>query len=100
VFPQIIVNHLVNPDTALEPNVGSDRSWVWSAYDYSNGELEEAVFAIRFANSENAQKYKEAFESAKDEMRKLNLGEDAGDSAAGDEAAEALAAVSVKEEQS
>jgi hypothetical protein len=60
--------------------------------------LEEAVFAIRFANSENAQKYKEAFEDAKEQMRKLNLGGDAGDTEGGDEAAEALAKATVKDD--
>jgi Ran-binding protein 1 len=46
----------------LSPNVGSDRSWVWNAAaDVSEGEPEAQTLAIRFANSENANKFKEAF---------------------------------------
>lgn len=38
----------------LKPNVGSDRSWVWSvAADVSEGEPEAQTLAIRFANSES-----------------------------------------------
>lgn len=38
----------------LEPNVGSDRSWVWNvAADYADGEPQEELLAIRFANSDS-----------------------------------------------
>lgn len=44
----------VVPDMKLKPNVGSDRSWVWSvAADVSEGEPEAQTLAIRFANSES-----------------------------------------------
>ena len=51
---KVILNHAIDPRIELKPNVGSDRSWIWSAVDFSEGELEEKVFALRFANSENA----------------------------------------------
>ena len=51
---KIICNHVVDPRIELEPNVGSDRSWVWSAWDFSSGELEDTIFAIRFGNSDGA----------------------------------------------
>ena len=62
---KIICNHVVDPRIELEPNVGSDRSWVWSAWDFSSGELEDTIFAIRFGNSDGAKEYKAAFEKAK-----------------------------------
>lgn len=38
----------------LAPNVGSDRSWVWTvAADMSEGESRQETMAIRFANSES-----------------------------------------------
>lgn len=38
----------------LQPNVGSDRSWVWNtAADVSEGEPEAQTLAIRFSNSES-----------------------------------------------
>ncbi|KAG5984843.1 single stranded nucleic acid binding protein [Claviceps pusilla] len=46
----------------LSPNVGSDRSWVWNAAaDVSEGEPEAVTLAIRFANSDNANLFKDAF---------------------------------------
>lgn len=45
---------IVVPSMHLEPNVGSDRSWVWNAAaDVSEGEPEASTLAIRFANSES-----------------------------------------------
>lgn len=56
----------------LSPNVGSDRSWVWNAAaDVSEGEPEASTLAIRFANSDNANQFKEAFLKAQQENEKL-----------------------------
>ena len=45
---------IVVPNMHLEPNVGSDRSWVWNAAaDVSEGEPEAQTLAIRFANSDS-----------------------------------------------
>lgn len=49
----------------MKENAGSDRSWVWQCMDFSEEKNDVAVLAIRFANSENAQKFKDAFEDAK-----------------------------------
>ena len=39
----------------LTPNVGSDRSWVWSVLaDVSEGAPTRELLAIRFANTESA----------------------------------------------
>ena len=91
---KVIANHALDPRIKLEPNAGSDRSWVWSAFDFAEGELVETVFALRFADSEIADSFKEKFEEGRKEMEALlagedKLGEDGG--AAADEAAEALA---------
>ncbi|KAI4132666.1 MAG: hypothetical protein LQ338_000606 [Usnochroma carphineum] len=51
---KVCANHYVVPNMHLEPNVGSDRSWVWNAAaDVSEGEPEAQTLAIRFANSES-----------------------------------------------
>jgi Ran-binding protein 1 len=98
---KVIANHAVDPRIKLEPNVSSDRSWVWSAFDFAEGELKETVFAVRFANTDIAQEFKDAFEKAQVEMEALlagadKPGEDGG--AAADEAAEALAGLTTKDE--
>jgi Ran-binding protein 1 len=56
----------------LSPNAGSDIAFVWTAAaDVSNGEIESQIFAIRFLNSENASKFKEAFINAQQENKGL-----------------------------
>ena len=56
----------------LNPNVGSDRSWVWNAAaDVSEGEPEAVTLAIRFANSDNANEFKDAFIKAQKENESL-----------------------------
>mmetsp|Transcript_14173 Transcript_14173/g.29553 ORF Transcript_14173/g.29553 Transcript_14173/m.29553 type:complete len:207 (-) Transcript_14173:160-780(-) len=94
---KVIVNHALDPRITLEPNSGSDRSWVWSAFDFATGELVETVFAIRFADSDIANNFKKVFEENQKEMEKILAGEDAAPSAEADDAAEALAALSTKE---
>lgn len=69
---KVCANHYVVPEMKLSPNVGSDRSWVWNAAaDVSEGEPEAHTFAIRFANSENANLFKEAFIKAQQENETL-----------------------------
>ncbi|KAJ8607765.1 hypothetical protein MRB53_040061 [Persea americana] len=65
---KVCANHWVVPDMKLSPNVGSDRSWVWNAAnDVSEGEPEAQTLAIRFANSENANLFRDAFIGAQKE---------------------------------
>mmetsp|Transcript_10814 Transcript_10814/g.31480 ORF Transcript_10814/g.31480 Transcript_10814/m.31480 type:complete len:201 (+) Transcript_10814:125-727(+) len=96
---KVIVNHALDPRITLEPNAGSDRSWVWSAFDFAGGELVETVFAIRFADSDIANNFKKVFEEKQTEMQKILEGEDAAPSKEADDAAEALAGLSTKEEE-
>jgi len=88
---KVIANHALDPRIQLEPNAGSDRSWVWSCYDFAEGELEEKVFALRFSNSEVAEEFKKKYEECQKEMEKLLAGEDKPD--VGGEAAEVAEAL-------
>jgi Ran-binding protein 1 len=99
---KILVNHFVDPRITLTPNSGNDRSWVWVAFDFSNGEsLEETTFAIRFKDSDIAAAFKTAFEDAQSKNRSILDGADAAEGAAeADAAADALAAVSVGDKAS
>lgn len=64
---KICANHLVQADYVLKPNIGSDRSWVYNVTaDISEGEPEAQTLAIRFGNKENADKFKEVFDQAKE----------------------------------
>jgi len=99
---KVIANHAIDPRIKLEPNAGSDRSWVWSAFDFAEGELVETVFALRFADSEIANTFKEKFTKSQEEMESLLKGEDKpgeDGGAAADEAAEALSKLETKDEK-
>lgn len=62
---KVCANHYVTSDMKLSPNVGSDRSWVYNvAADVADGEATAETLAIRFANSDNANAFKDAFEAA------------------------------------
>jgi Ran-binding protein 1 len=69
---KVCANHYVVPEMKLSPNVGSDRSWVWNAAaDVSEGEPEAVTLAIRFANSDNADQFKDAFLKAQKENEEI-----------------------------
>jgi Ran-binding protein 1 len=73
---KLCANHLILPELSLQPNIGSDRSWVWTTpADYSETEVRKEVLAIRFANTDNAKKFKEMFEEARDINKKVAKGE-------------------------
>ncbi|TFY72103.1 hypothetical protein EVG20_g902 [Dentipellis fragilis] len=62
---KVCANHLISADMKLQPNIGSDRSWVWKVLaDYSESPPTSETLAIRFANAENAGQFKTAFEDA------------------------------------
>lgn len=69
---KVCANHYVTTQMELKPNAGSDRAWVWPVpSDFADEEAKQELLAIRFANSENALKFKEMFEEAGKENKKL-----------------------------
>jgi Ran-binding protein 1 len=51
----------VTPEIKLQPNVGSDRSWVYKVHaDYAEGDPTAETLAIRFANSESQSSHSKA----------------------------------------
>lgn len=68
---KVCANHMVTHEITLRPNVGSDRSWVYSVLaDVSDGEAKPELFAIRFGNPENANLFKSKFEECQKLDRK------------------------------
>jgi len=90
---KICANFYVSSDIELKENAGSDRSWVWQCSDFSEEEVAVSVLAIRFANTENAQKFKEAFDEGKAANAK------AGSGTAGDGKADEAPAAAEKDEK-
>ncbi|KAF5369988.1 hypothetical protein D9758_001301 [Tetrapyrgos nigripes] len=72
---KVCANHAITSDMKLQPNIGSDRSWVWKvAADYSESPPTSETLAIRFANAENASEFKGQFETAQKTNAALNAG--------------------------
>lgn len=68
---KICANHIIAPEYILKPNIGSDRSWVYSCTaDIAEGAPEAFTFAIRFGNKENADNFKKEFEKAQELNKK------------------------------
>lgn len=64
---KIVANHYVVATDVyckLTPNVSSEKIWVWTVMDFAEGELKNEQFALKFAQIEQAKKFKEKFEEA------------------------------------
>lgn len=61
---KIRANHIVMPGTKLQEHAGSDKAWVFSTVDFSEGEQRVELFCIRFGTVERAQEFKLKFEEA------------------------------------
>merc|ERR1712241_257024 len=65
---KVCANHVILSHMELKPNCCSERAWVWSTpADFADEEAKAEFLAIRFANVENAQKFKEKFDFARDD---------------------------------
>ncbi|KQK06787.1 ran-binding protein 1 homolog b [Brachypodium distachyon] len=56
---KICANHLVISTTKMQEHAGSDKSCVWHAADFADGEVKDEMFAIRFGSVENCKKFKD-----------------------------------------
>jgi len=76
---KVCANHVISSDMRLQPNIGSDRSWVWKvAADFSENPPTSETLAIRFANSDHAASFKTAFEDARENNSNLKSSSDEG----------------------
>eukprot|EP00977_Amphora_coffeiformis_P007281 scaffold1581_cov169-Amphora_coffeaeformis.AAC.17 len=92
---KIICNHIIDPRIEILPQMSSDKAWMWSAFDFADGELVETIFALRFGNSEIANDFKAKFEECQKMMKGIldtegDAPEDAEAAAAADDAAAKL----------
>ena len=52
-WPFIVVVNAVLSTMTVQEHQGNDKSCVWHAADFSDGELKDETFAIRFASVES-----------------------------------------------
>jgi len=67
---------------SVQEHAGNDKSCVWHARDFSDGELKDELFCIRFASVENCkafmQKFKEVAESEEEKEESKDASDTAG----------------------
>lgn len=66
---KICANHLVLPTMSVQEHAGNDKSCVWHATDFSDGELKDELFCIRFASVENCKTFMEMFQEVAESQR-------------------------------
>ena len=67
---KLCANHQITTEMSLQPNAGSDRSWVWSTNaDFSEGECKTERLAVRFKNEDIARQFKEMFEECQEMLK-------------------------------
>ncbi|XP_036397060.1 E3 SUMO-protein ligase RanBP2 isoform X2 [Megalops cyprinoides] len=67
---KLCANHWITSDMKLEPMKGAEKAWIWSAYDFAEGEGKVEQLAIRFKLQEVANTFKEIFDEAKNAQEK------------------------------
>ncbi|KAL3655733.1 Ran-binding protein 1 c [Castilleja foliolosa] len=91
---KICANHLVLPKLTLQEHQGNEKSCVWHANDFSDGELKEEMFCIRFASVENCKAFKDKIEEITESLSK-----DSGESEEGNVAADLIDKLTVGGEE-
>ncbi|KAJ8647581.1 hypothetical protein MRB53_000604 [Persea americana] len=74
---KICANHLVVPSITMQEHAGNDKSCVWHASDFSDGELKDEMFCIRFGSVENCKNFREMFEEVAQSQGKKEENKDA-----------------------
>ncbi|KAK7153524.1 hypothetical protein R3I94_007032 [Phoxinus phoxinus] len=70
---KLCANHWIASDMNLEPMKGSEKAWIWSAFDFAEGQGKVEQLAVRFKLEETASTFKEVFEEAKTAQEKDTL---------------------------
>lgn len=82
---KICANHLILPSIKLQEHAGNEKSCVWHATDFSDGELKDETFCIRFGSIENCKLFMETVEKQAEALGKKEEKEsEEADAAAGE----------------
>ncbi|KAI3935841.1 hypothetical protein MKW92_020649 [Papaver armeniacum] len=95
---KICANHLVLPTISMQEHAGNEKSCVWHAADFSDGELKEELFCIRFASIENAKAFKEMVEEVAESQVKKSAESKEGAASLADDLTEKLSVGEKKED--
>ncbi|VFQ70984.1 unnamed protein product [Cuscuta campestris] len=78
---KICANHLIIPSMTIQEHAGNDKTCVWHATDFADGELKDELFCIRFASLENCKTFRETFKEVAESQTKKEENKDASDAA-------------------
>ncbi|XP_067299077.1 E3 SUMO-protein ligase RanBP2 isoform X2 [Pseudorasbora parva] len=67
---KLCANHWIASNMKLEPMKGAEKAWIWSAFDFAEGQGKVEQLAVRFKLQETASTFKEVFEEAKTAQEK------------------------------
>ncbi|KAH7519026.1 hypothetical protein JRO89_XSUnG0150800 [Xanthoceras sorbifolium] len=67
----------VLPTMSVQEHAGNDKSCVWHATDFADGELKDEVFCIRFGSVENCKKFMDAFQEVAESQKQKEENKDA-----------------------
>lgn len=92
---KICANQAVQAQVNFEEHAGNEKAWVWSAYDFADGENTFDMLAIRFGSVEKAQEFKAAYEAVQKDLPPAAEAPPTADATEG--LADAVEAVAIKE---
>ncbi|KFK43031.1 hypothetical protein AALP_AA1G069800 [Arabis alpina] len=78
---KICANHFVKPGMSVQEHVGNEKSCVWHARDFADGELKDELFCIRFASIENCKTFMQNFKEVAEAGEEKEESKDASDTA-------------------
>ncbi|TYH32524.1 hypothetical protein ES288_A01G259100v1 [Gossypium darwinii] len=74
---KICANHFVIPTMTVQEHSGNDKSCVWHAADFADGNLKEEMFCIRFGSVENCKTFMETVQDVAESQGKKEENKDA-----------------------
>lgn len=74
---KICANHLVLPTMTVHEHSGNEKSCVWHAPDFADGELKDEMFCMRFPSVENCKSFMELFKEIAESQKKKEENKDA-----------------------
>lgn len=85
---KICCNQSVIRGVDMKVHPGNDKSWVWTAADFSDGEVKQEMLCIRFGSPEKANAFKEAYLKAQEKLPRVEEDDESDDGEEGPEAPE------------
>ncbi|CAN6475654.1 unnamed protein product [Victoria cruziana] len=70
---KICANHLIFASISIQEHVGNDKSCVWHAPDFADGELKDELFCIRFGTIDNCKNFMAMVQDIAESMGKKGV---------------------------